>query len=39
VEVVTAVRDHDPDRARALMLLHIGRAEARVVNALRAAGY
>lgn len=39
VEVVNAVRDHDPERARALMLLHIGRAEARVVNALRAAGY
>jgi len=39
VEVVNAVRDHDHDRARALMLLHIGRAETRVVNALHAAGY
>lgn len=39
VEVVNAVRGKDPDRARALMLLHIGRAETRVVNALRAAGY
>ena len=39
VEVVSAVRNHDPDRARALMLLHIGRAETRVVNALHAAGY
>ncbi|MDO8836581.1 MAG: FCD domain-containing protein, partial [Vicinamibacterales bacterium] len=39
VEVVNAVRNHDPDRARALMLLHIGRAETRVVNALHAAGY
>jgi DNA-binding GntR family transcriptional regulator len=39
VEVVNAVRDHDPERARALMLLHIGRAETRVVNALHAAGY
>ena len=39
VEVVNAVRNNDPDRARALMLLHIGRAETRVVNALHAAGY
>jgi DNA-binding GntR family transcriptional regulator len=39
VEVVSAVRSHDPDRAHALMLLHIGRAETRVVNALHAAGY
>lgn len=39
VEVVNAVRNHDPERARALMLLHIGRAETRVVNALHAAGY
>jgi GntR family transcriptional regulator, rspAB operon transcriptional repressor len=39
VEVVSAVRNHDPDRARALMLLHIGRAETRVVTALLAAGY
>lgn len=39
VEVVNAVRAHDPERARALMLLHIGRAETRVVNALHAAGY
>jgi GntR family transcriptional regulator, rspAB operon transcriptional repressor len=39
VEVVNAVRTHDPDRARALMLLHIGRAETRVVTALHAAGY
>jgi DNA-binding GntR family transcriptional regulator len=39
LEVVSAVRNHDPDRARALMLLHIGRAETRVVNALHAAGY
>jgi len=39
VEVVSAVRNHDPDRARALMLLHIGRAETRVVNALHAADY
>ncbi len=39
VEVVEAVRTHDPDRARALMLLHIGRAESRVVTALHAAGY
>lgn len=39
VEVVDAVRNHDPDRARALMQFHIGRAETRVVTALRAAGY
>lgn len=39
VEVVDAIRNHDPDRARALMLVHIGRAETRIVNALHAAGY
>ena len=39
LEVVAAVDTHDPERARALMLLHIGRAETRVVNALHAAGY
>lgn len=39
VEVVHAVQSSDPDRARALMLLHIGRAEHRIVTALHAAGY
>jgi DNA-binding GntR family transcriptional regulator len=39
IDVVDAVRNHDPQRARTLMLTHIGRAEDRVVTALRAAGY
>jgi DNA-binding GntR family transcriptional regulator len=38
-EVVAAVEIHDAARARALMLLHIGRAETRIVDALHAAGY
>lgn len=38
-EVVEAVRNHDAARAHELMRLHIGSAETRIVNALRAAGY
>ena len=38
-EIVEAVRMHDPERARRLMVQHIGKAEERIVNALNAAGY
>lgn len=38
-EIVAAVRDHDADRARSLMVKHIAKAEERIVTALHAAGY
>lgn len=38
-EIIEAVRQHDPERARRLMVQHIGKAEQRIVNALRAAGF
>lgn len=38
-EIVDAVRQHDPERARRLMVEHIGKAEQRIVKALRAAGF
>jgi len=38
-EIVDAVRQHDPERARRLMVEHIGKAEERIVKALRAAGF
>ena len=39
VEITAAVRDHDPERARAVMADHIAREEERIVAALRAAGF
>jgi DNA-binding GntR family transcriptional regulator len=39
LEITEAVREHDPDRARALMVQHIAQAEERIVAALRAAGF
>jgi DNA-binding GntR family transcriptional regulator len=38
-EIVGAVRQHDPERARRLMFEHIAHAEERIVQALRAAGF
>jgi DNA-binding GntR family transcriptional regulator len=37
--IIDAVRNHDPEQARALMVSHIAKAEDRIVKALRAAGY
>ena len=39
LQIVDAVRNHDPERARALMVKHIAKAEDRIVTALHAAGY
>ncbi len=39
VAVVEAIRDHDPELARARMIAHITRAERRIVAALKKAGY
>ncbi|MEO6238019.1 MAG: GntR family transcriptional regulator [Vicinamibacterales bacterium] len=39
LELVEAVEQRDPMRARALMIEHVAHAEARIVAALRAAGY
>ena len=38
-EIVEAIRGRDAARARELMVKHISKAEDRIVNALRAAGY
>src|SRR5207244_7969731 len=38
-EIIAAVRDHDPEAARTLLVNHIAKAEDRIVTALRAAGY
>lgn len=38
-EIVSAVRNHEPELARRLMVEHIGKAEERIVNALRAADF
>jgi DNA-binding GntR family transcriptional regulator len=38
-QITEAVGQHDPDRARRLMVEHIAKAEERIVAALRAAGY
>jgi DNA-binding GntR family transcriptional regulator len=38
-EIVDAVKRHEPERARRLMVEHIGKAEERIVHALRAAGF
>jgi DNA-binding GntR family transcriptional regulator len=39
LEIVDAVKNHDRDHARTLMVEHIANAEDRIVAALRAAGY
>jgi DNA-binding GntR family transcriptional regulator len=39
LEIAEAVKSHDRDRARTLMVKHIAKAEDRIVAALRAAGY
>lgn len=39
IEITDAVSNHDPERARRLMVQHIAKAEDRIVAALRAAGY
>ena len=39
LEIADAVKNHDRDRARTLMVKHIAKAEDRIVAALRAAGY
>ena len=39
VQLVEAVEAHDAERARALMIDHVSRAEERIVSALQAAGY
>ena len=39
LEITEAVRAHDPDRARTLMVQHIANAEGRIVAALLAAGF
>lgn len=38
-DIVEAVRNRDPERAGRLMVQHIGKAEERIVKALRAAGF
>jgi DNA-binding GntR family transcriptional regulator len=38
-EIVDAVQKREPERARRLMVEHIGHAEERIVSALRAAGF
>jgi DNA-binding GntR family transcriptional regulator len=37
--IIEAVRNHQPEEARSLMVNHIAKAEDRIVRALRAAGY
>jgi len=37
--IIEAVRNHEPEEARTLMVNHIAKAEDRIVRALRAAGY
>jgi GntR family transcriptional regulator, rspAB operon transcriptional repressor len=39
LEIVDAVRNHDPQRARSLMRAHITSGEERIRTALRAAGF
>jgi len=39
LDIADAVKNHDRDRARMLMVDHIAKAEDRIVAALRAAGY
>jgi DNA-binding GntR family transcriptional regulator len=39
LEITDAIAARDHERARALMVRHIARAEERIVTALRAAGY
>jgi len=39
LEISEAVGNHDPEKARTLMVKHIAQAEERIVSALRAAGY
>ena len=39
LDIANAVKNHDRDRARTLMVDHIAKAEDRIVAALRAAGY
>ena len=39
LEIAEAVKMHDRDRARTLMVKHIAKAEDRIVAALRAAGF
>lgn len=38
-QIVDAVEQHNPERARQLMLKHAGAAEERIMSALRIAGY
>lgn len=39
LEIVDAIRNHDPERARCLMRAHITSGEERILTALRAAGF
>jgi DNA-binding GntR family transcriptional regulator len=38
-EILTAIRLHKPEQARRMMMEHIVRAESRITEALRSAGY